>query len=90
MAPPTRKKKARRPQKAKASRKANPKQRDVLKAARVARGLKQAQMARRLGVTQATISRVEKGQLVPRNERLVDFATEYRVPLETFVMEAAA
>jgi transcriptional regulator with XRE-family HTH domain len=72
-------------------RKPNIKQRELLASARLSNlGINQEEMARRLGVTQPTISRIENGSLVPRPDWVERLAEMYGVPVDTFIPGCAA
>lgn len=65
------------------------KQKATLRAARFLLDMSQQQMARRVGVTQATVSRVEGGFITPRPDKMYAFAEAYGVPVETFIPGAS-
>ena len=48
-----------------------------LRAARLARGLTQLEVAETLGVTQGYVGRVERGELQPSRSRMIELATIY-------------
>lgn len=59
--------------------------RSKLIAARVARGLKQSDLAKLAGVAQATISRVERGEVTPDAELAQTLIRELEVTLDDCV-----
>jgi transcriptional regulator with XRE-family HTH domain len=51
------------------------------------RRIRQEDFAARVGVRQATISRIVRGLVVPRHDLAVRIAATARVPLDTFIRE---
>lgn len=60
---------------------------DVLTAARKAKGLNQAELARRVGVDQSRISRMERGETGARTETLSAIARELGITLAELLGE---
>lgn len=58
----------------------------ALKAARKRLGLSQAQMAKRLGVSQPTVCNIEKGKPPRSTRRWKWIAREYGVPMRTLLV----
>jgi DNA-binding XRE family transcriptional regulator len=61
------------------------KQMVALRTARFSTDKSQWDMARLIGVTQGTVSRVERGIIIPRPDKIAAFAAAYGVPVETFI-----
>jgi len=58
----------------------------ALRAARERKGISQAQMAVRLGVSQPTVSNIETGKAPPPAARWKRIAREYGVPMRTLLV----
>ncbi|MBI4728653.1 MAG: helix-turn-helix transcriptional regulator [Acidobacteria bacterium] len=56
-----------------------------LKGARVRAGVRQRDLARAIGVSQATISRMERGRRPPRFAEIARIAVQLRRPIDTFL-----
>jgi transcriptional regulator with XRE-family HTH domain len=61
-----------------------------IRAARVAAGVKQAELARRIGVTPTTVWKWENARVVPPLERVAQIAEQLGVTLEGLVTPRAA
>lgn len=59
-----------------------------LKQIRLENGLSQAQMARKLGLTQGAVSQWESGRTRPDAEQLVQISKLFQVPLDYFASES--
>ena len=56
-----------------------------LKAVRVLHGLKQQELAQRIGRSQPWLSRVENGELLPQREEVEKIAKELKTDLASFL-----
>lgn len=52
---------------------------------RIARGLSQAQLAEEMGVDKDTVSRFERGAVLPPMQRLIQLADIFEMPLEELI-----